>query len=70
MVTKQCKFADLYGDVHGGIYIMTNGQTEDIENDYIICGCCGGIFQLDDDSIDWWSIYPDWVNISQEIIGE
>ncbi len=70
MVTKQCKFIDFDGVVRGGIYVMTNGQIEDPENDYIICGCCGGIFQLDDEVIDWWSIYPDWVDISNEIIGE
>lgn len=68
MITKQCKFTDFDGIVHGGIYVMTNGQVEDLENDYIICGCCGTIFELDD--IEDYSIYKTWVNISDEIIGE
>lgn len=68
MTTKQCKFTDFDGDVHGGIYVMTNGQIEDPENDYIICGCCGGIFQLDE--VENYICYPSWLDISQEIIGE
>ena len=68
MAFKQCKFTDFDGIVRGGIYVMTNGQVEDPENDYIICGCCGGIFQLDD--VESYICYPSWLDISEEIIGE
>ena len=68
MLIRQCKFIDCYGDPNGGLYVFTNGQVEDKDNDYIICGCCGSIFHLDE--VESWSIYPEWVNISDEIIGE
>ncbi len=68
MVTKQCKFTDFDGVVRGGIYVMTNGQIEDPENDFIICGCCGEIFQLDD--VESYICYSSWLDMSEEIIGE
>lgn len=68
MVVKQCKFTDFENTTHGGLYVLTNGQVEDTDNDYIICGCCGSIFHLDD--VESYSIYQTWVDISDEIMGE
>jgi len=68
MVAKQCKFTDFCGDVIGGVYVFTNGQIEDPENDYIICGCCGTIFRAED--VESYSIYQTWADISKEIIEE
>ena len=36
--------------------------------DKIICGCCGGIFQLDE--LEWMQVYQDWIDISEAIVGE
>ena len=51
----------------------------------IICGCCGGIFEIADIWIDWENsktdpiyadvespieIFENWVDINEEIIGE
>lgn len=68
MVVKQCKFTDFDGGTFGGLYVFTNGQVEDTENDYIICGCCGAIFHLED--VESYGIYPSWVDISNEIMGK
>lgn len=68
MLIRQCRFVDGESNVLGGLYVFTNGQSEDKENDYIICGCCGGVFRLED--VESYSIYPNWVDISNEIIGE
>ena len=68
MLIRQCKFTDSEGVTNGGLYVFTNGQAEDTENDYIICGCCGAIFHLED--VESYGIYPSWVDISKEIMGE
>jgi len=60
---KQIKFRD-EDDVFGGI-LTDEGN--------IICGCCGGVIpsdEIDGRSIEIVKIYKDWINISQEIIGE
>lgn len=62
---KQCKFKDLENDtILGGIL------NEDEK--YIICGCCGGIIDLSEEPSDYEiiKIYDNWLNISEEIIGE
>lgn len=62
METKQCIFTD--GEsVLGGIYC----KGVDRKNSYVICGCCGGIFELDEITI--LEIFPNWVDLSQEIMG-
>ena len=38
-------------------------------HDEIICGCCGGIFEIDEFA-DHEIVTYDWINISEEIIGE
>ena len=55
---RQVKFADDRNDVNGGI----------LYNNQIICGCCGGVMELNDEDISW--VRPlEWINISEEIIG-
>ena len=54
---KQIKF--IYdGVISGGILIDDNT---------IICGCCGGIFKKDE--VEILEIYNTWVDLSAEIIG-
>jgi len=58
METKQISFlAD--GEVFGGILV---------NDEFIICGCCGGVFEKEE--VEILKVYPDWVSISDEIIGE
>lgn len=43
-----------------------------VDDEYIICGCCGTVFPLDElreNGIIKYEILP-WVNISNEILGE
>ena len=40
-----------------------------IDDKYVICGCCGGVFELDDGEIEIVAKL-NWVNISEEIKGE
>ena len=59
---KQVRFRDRFGDaIFGGIQL---------DNGDIICGCCGGLFEADDPDIEVIKTYDEWVNISDEIIGE
>lgn len=59
MKTQQIKFIDEEGSVLGGILI---------DDEYIVCGCCGGILEVKE--VEIIKYYNDWVNISEEIIGE
>lgn len=38
-------------------------------HDYIICGCCGSIIELDNEDVQILEELP-WINVSHEIIGE
>lgn len=61
MLVKQVKFR-IIGDsdeIFGGIMV---------DNQYIICGCCGSVFEVNDVII--CQVYNSWLNISDEIIGE
>ena len=62
MYTQQVKFrtSDDPELIHGGIMI---------DDKYIICGCCGAVFDVDDDDIRDWSPL-NWINIDREILGE
>lgn len=65
MVVKQVKFrADGEEAYFGGIFV------DDGENKYIICGCCGGVYEIDDLTDADITIYENWVDISEEIKGE
>ena len=48
------------------------GGIWDSEEDIIICGCCGGIFEKDDihDGVFQFKVYDNWVDISEEIMGD
>ena len=59
METKQVKFKDFEGNILGGIMI---------DNKFVICGCCGGVFEMEE--IEILEVYKVWLNISDEIRGE
>lgn len=60
METKQVKFRVWPNDApYGGILV---------DNKFVICGCCGGVFGLDE--IEILVKYENWVSISDEITGE
>ena len=64
MIIYQCKFRPFGEEAwQGGIYVNIN-----LEYAYIICGCCGAVFEMDD--IADLEIFDDWVNLSEEIIGD
>lgn len=56
MIAKQCIFKDDDGFTFGGILI---------DNEYLICGCCGSVFEVDDVTIVQTD--NEWFNISDEI---
>lgn len=64
MTTKQVKFFDSENQaIHGGILI--NDET-------LICGCCGGVFnkdEWDDLGITIMEEYANWMNLDEEIVG-
>ena len=59
MTTQQVKFKDSEGQILGGILV---------NNEFIICGCCGGVFEVEEVTI--LERYKVWLNISDEIKGE
>lgn len=62
MFTKQVKFHCIDDDddkVYGGILM---------DNKYVICGCHGGVFNIEDVVI--LQTYNDWMDLSESIIGE
>ena len=61
-MVKQIRFRDLENNVTlGGILV---------DNEYIICGCCGGRIYLEDmEEFEIMEIYDKWVSLSDEIIG-
>lgn len=40
-----------------------------VDDKYIICGCCGGVIEVDDPEVKINKILS-WINISNEILGE
>ena len=63
MVIKQVRFRCEGDDAYfGGILVECDSDT------FIICGCCGGVMDMDD--IAEIKEYENWVDISNEIIGE
>lgn len=60
MTTRQVIFEDIeIGENHAGI---------EIDEKYVICGCCGGVFEKDDYKIV--KTYDYWVNLESEIAGD
>lgn len=62
MTTKQVIFMDEEGCVEGGILVNDTPKEQ-----YVICGCCGGILEPEQYTILYQ--YPDWCNVSDEITG-
>lgn len=65
MDTDQIMWRDRESNkVHGGILI---------DKRYVICGCCGGVFDLADPKdvqiVEIIHLYEDWINIDAEITG-
>lgn len=62
MKVEQISFIDLEGDCNilGGIMI---------DDTYVICGECGGVFELADGNIKIVNRFPNWISISEEIKG-
>lgn len=65
MEAKQVLFYDKDNqESYGGVLI---------DNRYLVCGCCGGVFDLEDEddrtSVEIVDNYAEWVNISDEIVG-
>ena len=61
---KQIKFLDIENnEIHGGV-LTDDGN--------VICGCCGGIQEAEDEGITWklLTIYEDWINIDEAICGD
>ena len=72
MIIKQVKFCCPEADTIertkteiGGIAVYESEFDKDPQ--YIICGCCGGIFESDDAKI---LRKLDWIPISTAILGE
>lgn len=57
METKMVKF-EVDEETFGGI--LVNGE-------YIICGCCGSVFEVDEVTI---LKELSWINISEDILGD
>jgi hypothetical protein len=58
METKMVMFKDPDGEILGGIMV---------DNKYIACGCCGGVFEVDEVTI---IKVLTWINISDAILGD
>lgn len=67
MTAKQVKFEDADGVIYGGILV-----NNDPDNAFIICGCCGSIYPMDEEGEEFKliKVYDDWMNINEEITGE
>ena len=62
---KQIRFLDLTdGGVYGG-FMLEDGS--------IVCGCCGTIISpalINNGEYKVLEVYSEWINLSDEIIGE
>ena len=63
MFTQQIRFCCEGDDTNLGGILVKDG-----EKSFVICGCCGGVIRMDE--IEKIQEYEDWVDISDEIIGE
>lgn len=61
---QQVKFIDNEGEIHGGI-AKINCETDKME--YVICGCCGGLFEMDEIKIV--RVY-NWIDLDEIILGD
>lgn len=61
-MVKQVLFFDNDNKAYEGGILLEDGR--------IICGCCGGIIEADDENFKIIKIFDNWVNISEEIYGD
>ena len=62
MLTQQVKFWDDDNKKwFGGIMV---------DNKYIICGCCGSVYECNELKKEKIIPYDAWINISDEILGD
>ena len=66
MITKQVCFRAEGEDAYFGGVLVSKGKVP-TDGDFIICGCCGGIYHIDE--VEEMEPYENWVNISDEIMG-
>ena len=66
MITKQVCFRAEGEDAYFGGVLVSKGKVP-TDGDFIICGCCGGIYHMDE--VEEMEPYENWVNISDEIMG-
>lgn len=61
MKVEQVKFYHFEDDeIYGGILV---------DNRYVICGCCGSVFDLEDGEVEIWENLA-WVDLNKEILGD
>jgi hypothetical protein len=63
MEARQVMFRDPEGNILGGIFV------DDGCDSYIICGCCGGVFEYEEIGDDNIKFLP-WTNIDEVIKGD
>lgn len=59
---KQIKFYDIENDCyHVGI---------ELDDGNVVCGCCGGLLEKDDEGTTWKKLveYENWIDLSEAII--
>lgn len=61
---KQIKFYDIENNSHHGGIELDNGD--------VICGCCGGLLEKDDEGTTWKKLieYENWIDLSETICGD
>lgn len=59
MEAKQVGFIPEDEELHYGIMV---------NNEFIICGCCGGVFEINE--VELVEVFETWVDISDEICGD
>ena len=65
---KQVQFKDPEGQILGGIALYEEQTDGVMDLRQVICGCCGCTF--DPDEIEIIQVYGNWINLSDEIIGD
>lgn len=59
---QQIRFYDTENETELGGFL--------IDNKYIVCACCGGITEVDDEDYPILEVYPEWADLSDCIIGD
>ena len=63
MIITQVRFRSEGEDIsHGGILVEVD------DDSYVICGCCGSIFEMDE--IQEMNKIESWIDINDAIIGQ